>query len=55
MPQWNVIAAKQEQLGEKHGLLTGAVEIEQGDTKLFADQVEILDEERHASPPATCC
>jgi hypothetical protein len=45
LPEWNVIAAKQEQLGDKHGLLTGAVEIEQGDTKLYADNVEILDEE----------
>jgi lipopolysaccharide assembly outer membrane protein LptD (OstA) len=45
LPEWNVIAAKQEQLGENHGLLTGAVEIEQGDTKLYADQVEILDQE----------
>ena len=40
LPEWNVIAAKQEQLGDKHGLLTGAVEIEQGDTKLYADHVE---------------
>jgi LPS-assembly protein len=45
LPQWNIIAEKQEQLGEKHGLLIGAVEIEQGDTKLYADEVEILDEE----------
>lgn len=45
LPEWNVIAAKQEQLGENHGLLTGAVEIEQGDTKLYAEQVQILDEE----------
>jgi LPS-assembly protein len=46
LPEWNIVAEKQEQLGEKHGLLIGAVEIEQGDTKLYADEVEILDEER---------
>jgi LPS-assembly protein len=45
LPEWNVIAAKQEQLGENHGLLTGAVEISQGDTMLYTDQLEILDEE----------
>jgi LPS-assembly protein len=45
LPEWNVIAAKQEQLGENHGLLTGAVEIQQGDTMLYTDQLEILDEE----------
>jgi LPS-assembly protein len=45
LPNWNVIAAKQEQLGEKHGILLGAVEIDNGDTKLYADQVEVLDEE----------
>ena len=45
MPNWNVIAEKQEQLGEKHGFLLGAVEIDNGDTKLYADQVEVLDEE----------
>jgi LPS-assembly protein len=46
LPEWNIVAEKQEQIGEKHGLLIGAVEIEQGDTKLYAEQVEILDEER---------
>src|SRR3954462_2099409 len=45
LPNWNVIAEKQEQLGEKHGFLLGAVEIDNGDTKLYADQVEVLDEE----------
>jgi LPS-assembly protein len=45
LPNWNVIAEKQEQLGEKHGFLFGAVEIDDGQTKLFADQVEVLDEE----------
>ena len=45
VPNWNVIAEKQEQLGEKHGFLLGAVEIDNGDTKLYADQVEVLDEE----------
>jgi len=45
LPNWNVIAEKQEQLGEKHGFLFGAVEIDNGDTKLYADQVEVLDEE----------
>jgi LPS-assembly protein len=45
LPNWNVIAEKQEQIGEKHGFLLGAVEIDNGDTKLWADQVEVLDEE----------
>jgi LPS-assembly protein len=45
LADWNIVAQKQEQLGEKHGVLIGAVEIDQGDTKLYADRLEILDDE----------
>jgi LPS-assembly protein len=42
---WEIKAYRHEQLEEKHGLLLGSVEIEQvgGDTKLFADEVEVFE------------
>jgi LPS-assembly protein len=40
---YNVIVLRQEKLEDKHWLLTGAVELEQGDTKLYADQVEVFE------------
>ena len=37
--QWTI-----ERIGENHWKLTGAVEIERDDTKLFADEVEIFND-----------
>ena len=42
---YNIAALRQERLGENHGFLTGAVELEQGDTKLYADEVEVFENE----------
>ena len=42
---YNIAALRQERLGENHGLLTGAVELEQGDTTLYADEVEVFEAE----------
>jgi LPS-assembly protein len=42
---YNIAALRQERLGEHHGFLTGAVELEQGDTKLYADEVEVFENE----------
>jgi LPS-assembly protein len=45
---WNVVAKVQERIGENHGKLIGAVELEQGDTKLYADEVEYFNDEDRA-------
>lgn len=42
---WNVVAKVQERIGENHGKLTGAVELERGDTKLYADEIEYFNDE----------
>ena len=43
----NTISQRQERLGEKHVKLIGAVEIERGDTKVYADEAELwTDEDR---------
>jgi LPS-assembly protein len=45
LPDWNVIAFQSEKLGENHWILRGSVEIDNGDTKLYADELEVLDQE----------
>src|SRR4029450_6917302 len=42
---YNIAALRHERVGENRGLLTGAVELEQGDTKLYADEVEVFENE----------
>ena len=37
-----------ERIGENHWKLTGAVELERGDTRIYADQIEIFTEENRA-------
>jgi LPS-assembly protein len=44
----NMTAFKQEQLGEHHYLLTGAVELQKGDTSIYADSVEYFQDEDRA-------
>ncbi len=39
---YDVRAFRQEQLEENHGILRGSVELERGDTKLYADEVEFF-------------
>lgn len=43
-----VVTYKQEQLGEGHYLLTGSVELERGDTAIYADSVEYFEKEDRA-------
>ena len=43
-----VVTYKQEQLGEGHFLLTGSVELERGDTSVYADSVEYFEKEDRA-------
>jgi LPS-assembly protein len=43
-----VVTYKQEQLGDGHYLLTGAVELERGDTSIYADSVEYFEKEDRA-------
>ena len=45
VPGYHVVVQRQERLSENHWLLTGAVELEQGDTKLYADEVEVFEGE----------
>ena len=42
---YNITASRQERLGEKHGLLVGAVELERGDTKVYADEIEFFEDQ----------
>ncbi|MFN7982355.1 MAG: LptA/OstA family protein [Vicinamibacterales bacterium] len=44
---------KQEKLGDKHYLFTGAVELERGDTTIYADSVEYFEDEDRAIAKAT--
>lgn len=42
---YDIRAQRQERLGENHGLLIGEVEIERGDTKLYAEKAEIFEDQ----------
>src|SRR4029079_1689058 len=42
---YTIITDTQDRLDEKHGLLIGHVELLQGDTQLYADQVEVFEGE----------
>ncbi|MEQ1869947.1 MAG: putative LPS assembly protein LptD [Vicinamibacterales bacterium] len=41
---FDIKADRQERLGEHHALLVGKVELERGDTKLYADEMEFFDD-----------
>jgi LPS-assembly protein len=43
IPGYDIIAFYKERLKEKHWMLRGAVELERGDTKLYADEVEVFE------------
>jgi LPS-assembly protein len=45
---YDVTAGRQERLGEQHWLLSESVELERGDTTLFADEVEFFEAENRA-------
>jgi len=45
IPGYHIVVQRQERLAESHWLLTGAVELEQGDTKLYADEVEVFEDQ----------
>src|SRR3972149_8732893 len=45
---YKVTAAVQERISETHLTFTGGVELEQGDTTLFADEVEIFTDQDRA-------
>ena len=45
---FNIVSERQERLGEKHWILTGAVELERGDTKIYADQIEFFEDQDRA-------
>src|SRR5262245_53443935 len=45
IPGYDIIAFRKERLEEKHWLLTWAVELEQGDTKRYADEVDVFEGE----------
>ena len=45
---YDIRARRQERLGENHGILLGEVEIERGDTKLYADEIEFFEDEDRA-------
>lgn len=48
VPDYKVTAAVQERITENHLKFTGGVELEQGDTALFADEIEIFTDEDRA-------
>jgi LPS-assembly protein len=43
IPGYNIITLTQDRLDENHGLLIGSVELTQGDTSLYADEVEVFE------------
>jgi len=43
IPGYTIITDTQDRLDENHGLLIGHVELLQGDTQLYADQVEVFE------------
>lgn len=45
---YNVSAYSQEKLGEKHWKLSGAVELERGDTRVYADAIEYFEDQERA-------
>ena len=45
---YNISATTQERLSENHWKLSGNVELEQKDTKLFADEVEWFTDQNRA-------
>jgi LPS-assembly protein len=45
LPGYDIVAFYKERLKEQQWLLKGAVELEQGDTKLYADEVEVFEGE----------
>jgi LPS-assembly protein len=40
---YNIVTLTQDRLDENHGLLIGSVEVTQGDTSLYADEVEVFE------------
>ena len=43
VPGYNIVTLTQDRLDENHGLLIGSVELTQGDTSLYADEVEVFE------------
>src|SRR5262245_37480791 len=43
IPGYTIITDTQDRLDENHGLLIGHVELTQGDTQVYADQVEVFE------------
>ena len=43
IPGYNIVTLTQDRLDENHGLLIGSVELTQGDTSLYADEVEVFE------------
>jgi LPS-assembly protein len=43
IPGYNIITQTQDRLDENHGLLIGSVELTQGDTSLYAEEVEVFE------------
>ncbi len=48
LADFGVVSERQEQLGDKHWILTGSVELERGDTKIYADEVEFFEDQDRA-------
>ncbi|MGE3520680.1 MAG: LPS-assembly protein LptD, partial [Vicinamibacterales bacterium] len=45
---YNISAYSQEKIGEKHWLLSGSVELERNDTRIYADSIEYFEDEERA-------